>query len=73
MDNIPPLRPWRLKNGLTQRTAAGLIPVTRTTWARWETGTRKIDDKLLPQVEEKTGIPARYLRPDLAVLIEAAQ
>lgn len=68
---INPVRAWRLEQGLTQRQAASLIPVTRTTWARWETGARQVAEELLPQVSKQTGIPKRNLRPDLAELMGA--
>lgn len=46
----------------------------RPTVHRWETGARKIGKDNLDVVSEKTGIPKRELRPDLAeVMREAAE
>lgn len=39
---------------------------------RWETGARKIGETKLNSVSEKTGIPKRELRPDLADLVSEA-
>lgn len=44
---------------------ARLLGVARVTVKRWETGDRNIDPDLVPSVAEKTGIPAKELRPDL--------
>ncbi len=41
------------------------LGVSRLTVVRWESGERKIGRPLLPMVAEKTGIPAKDLRPDL--------
>lgn len=54
---------------LTRTQAAAQVPVSRTTWFRWESGARKIDQDKLPRVAEVTGIPAKELRPDLAELL----
>lgn len=50
---------------LTQADLARDLKVARTTIARWETGARKPDESLLAKITEKTGIPAKELRPDL--------
>lgn len=60
-NHVPPLAPGE---------AANLIPVSRSTWSRWEAGIRKIDDKVLPRVVEVTSIPAKELRPDLVRILE---
>lgn len=74
MTAIPQLKTYRAANGLSQKAAAEKVAVARETWARWEIGTHKIDDDLLPLVAETTGIPKRELRPDLAeVMREAAE
>lgn len=67
-----PLRAYRLKQEprLSQRQLADLLGVKRTTVARWETGTRKVDKELLPKVSEATGIAPAELRPDLAALLQ---
>jgi transcriptional regulator with XRE-family HTH domain len=70
-----PLKAYRTKQNprLSQGQLAGLLGVTRTTVARWETGARKVDKDLVPTVSAKTGIPAKEIRPDLAELFEGAQ
>lgn len=64
---IHPLRAYRLSRNPPMSIAqlADLLGVGRPTVFRWETGTRKIDANLIHSVSEKTGIPARELRPDL--------
>jgi transcriptional regulator with XRE-family HTH domain len=64
-----PLKDYREANGLTQEALAGELGVSSITVSRWETGARKIDPELLGAVSEKTGIPKRELRPDLADLL----
>lgn len=68
MENIHPLKTFRETQDppLTQDQLADLLGVSRTTVARWETGTRKVDRELLLLVSQKTGIPTNELRPDLA-------
>ena len=58
---------------LSQGQLAGLLGVTRTTVARWETRTRKVDHELLPKISEATGIAPAVLRPDLADLMKVAE
>jgi transcriptional regulator with XRE-family HTH domain len=58
---------------LTQDQLAGLLGVSRTTVARWETGTRKLGKDWLTRVSKKTGIAPAKLRPDLAALMRAAE
>ncbi len=72
MDDTHPLKTYRESQQppLTQGQLADILDVDRVTVARWETGTRKIDDELLPLVSQVTGIPKVYLRPDLARLLE---
>ena len=71
-----PLTAFRI-NQTPQLTKAGLaklLGVSRPTAHRWETGERKIGPDSLAAVSEKTGIPKRELRPDLAEkLDEVAQ
>lgn len=64
-----PLKAYRTERGLTQDALAKELGVTSISVSRWETGARKIDDALLPDIAEKTGIPKRQLRPDLAELL----
>lgn len=74
MDGIPQLKIYRKAEKLSQKKAAAGVGVARETWARWEIGKHKIDADLVPVVSEKTGIPPRELRPDLAeVMREAAE
>jgi transcriptional regulator with XRE-family HTH domain len=69
MHAIPQLKNYRKAADLSQLEAAQKVGVTRETWARWELGHRKIARSILPTVAEKTGIPPRELRPDLAELM----
>lgn len=63
------LREDRQKRGLSQAAYAEFLGYHRLTVVRWETGKRKPSPRELKQIEKKTGIPARKLRPDLAVLM----
>lgn len=80
MHAISPLKTFRQKHEpkLSQAALAAQLGVTRLTVTRWESGARKIDPDLVPLVAEKTGIPAKELRPDivekhLEIYGEAAQ
>jgi transcriptional regulator with XRE-family HTH domain len=70
-----PLKAYRLRQEprLSQAKFAKRLGVTRTTVARWETGTRKVDHELLPRVVEETGIAPSDLRPDLADLLKVRE
>lgn len=69
-----PLKTYRTSQGKSQDAIAKVLGVSSVTVSRWETGARMIDKALLPSISEKTGIPARELRPDLAELMgEGAQ
>jgi transcriptional regulator with XRE-family HTH domain len=72
MDKVHPLRSYREREGLTQRQLAESLGVTRTTVARWETFVRNVDGSRVQLVSDKTGIPKRELRPDLAKIVEAS-
>ena len=65
---LHPLVAYRKQHELTQKDLAERLEVARETLARWETG-RRIDDRLLPRVAHRTGIPRGVLRPDLARLL----
>lgn len=66
-----PLRKYRDCHKLSQRALAQRLGVSRITIIRWENGHRQIDSDLLPDIEEKTGISPRELRPDLAKIMRA--
>ena len=53
----------------TRAALARDLNVSKTTIARWEEGTRKVDQKLVTDISSKTGIPVKELRPDLADLV----
>lgn len=61
-----PLKAFREAQEISQAELARLLGVSRPTAHRWETGVRKIGPNSLAAVSEKTGIPKRDLRPDLA-------
>lgn len=65
-----PLQSFRERQQLTKAALAKLLGVSRPTAHRWETGARKIGVDSLSQVSERTGIPKRELRPDLADALE---
>jgi transcriptional regulator with XRE-family HTH domain len=75
--NLPgmthPLTKYREENQLSQPELARLLGVGRSTVHRWEAGGRKIKPELVPAVSEKTGIPAKELRPDLELLLGGIQ
>lgn len=63
------LRVYRKTHALTPGQAARNVDVSRSTWFRWESGARPIDESLLPRVAIVTGITPRDLRPDLATIL----
>lgn len=67
MDKIHPLRAYRERHQppLSRAKLADELGVGRPTLFRWESGARKIDAERLPEITQKTGIPAKELRPDL--------
>lgn len=67
MQDIHPLKVYRETQTprLSQAGLASKLGVARLTVLRWETGERKINPSLIPTVTERTGIPAKELRPDL--------
>ncbi len=71
--NHHPLKTFREKQAppLTQNQLADLVGVSRTTIARWETGTRRPGRNWLSKLAKKTGIAPAKLRPDLAELMRA--
>lgn len=73
MEAVHPLKVFREKQEppLSQQGLADLLGVDRVTVARWETGARKVDAELLPNVATRTGIPRSELRPDLAALLNS--
>ena len=75
MHAISPLRTYRQSQEpkLSQEALAHKLGVTRLTVTRWESGARKINLSLVPLIAERTGIPAKELRPDLAELMGATR
>ena len=68
------LTEYREQRGWTPAELARFLGEHRTTVHRWEAGARRIGRNKLEHVSEKTGIPKRELRPDLAeVMREAAE
>lgn len=65
-----PLYRYRKERGQTQEQLAHDLGVTGVTVSRWETGRRSVDRDLVPAISQKTKIPPRELRPDLAELID---
>ena len=75
MEDRQPLKvltDYRQTQGMTPAELARFLGMPRPTVHRWETGARKIGPGKLKSVSEKTGIPTRDLRPDLAEMIEVA-
>jgi transcriptional regulator with XRE-family HTH domain len=68
-----PLKAFRESRQLSKADMARHLGVSRSIAHRWETGERKIGPDSLAAVSEKTGIPRRELRPDLAEKLEDAQ
>jgi transcriptional regulator with XRE-family HTH domain len=77
MSAIHPLKTYRITHEprLSQAALAAQLGVARMTVIRWENDRAKIDVSLIRSVAEKTGIPAKELRPDLVELLadEAAE
>lgn len=74
MEAIHPLKKFRTDQDppLSRKALADLLGVDRQTIYRWETAKRKPEGDDLKKVIEKTGIPARELRPDLVELLGSA-
>lgn len=66
-----PLKSYRERQDppLSQQALAEKLDVDRLTIHRWETNKRKPGLDHLPKITERTGIPARELRPDLVELL----
>jgi transcriptional regulator with XRE-family HTH domain len=64
-----PLRAYRSRENLTQAQLAKRLGLRRETIARWEIGAARPDRALLSDIEAKTGVPAKELRPDLAEIL----
>jgi transcriptional regulator with XRE-family HTH domain len=75
MDSLHPLAAYRDRQDpkMSQADLGRLLGVTRVTVHRWESGARKIDPELVASISQKTGIPGRLLRPDLASMMEPAE
>lgn len=61
---------YRNALGLTQAQLATRLGVSDVAVSRWESGARRIETGLLPDIARRTGIPAAQLRPDLAEILE---
>lgn len=73
---VHPLTAYRTSQEppLTEADLARKLGVGRAAVNRWEKGARKIRTDLVLMVSERTGIPAKDLRPDLERLFgESAQ
>jgi len=57
------------KPPLSKAELAAQLGASRASITRWESGVRKIDASLVPDIAAITGIPVRQLRPDLAKLL----
>lgn len=70
MDQIHPLRAYRERQDppLSQEQLADKLGTSKASVSRWETGERKPEVELVPDISAKTGIPPAELRPDLAAL-----
>lgn len=75
MEHVHPLRAYRKNQQppLSQKQLADMLGVDRVTVARWEAGTRNVDQERLPAIAERTGIAPAKLRPDLMKLLNAPQ
>ena len=71
MESIHPLKAFREKQEppLSQGGLAVLLGVERETVTRWESGARKVSNQKLSDISQRTGIPKRVLRPDLAEIM----
>lgn len=67
---IHALRRYREARCLTQAELGKELGVWHVTISRWETGQRKIDERYLSRVRQRTGLSLAELRPDLAPLME---
>ncbi len=67
---IHPLRSYREATGITLDELSIRIGTTKATLSQIETGKRLVSQELLPKIREVTDIPARVLRPDLAVIFD---
>ena len=65
-----PLTIYRTRHNLSQAKLARLLNVSNATVCRWEAGNRKVDRDRLRDIAERTGIPVRDLRPDLAEIMD---
>ncbi len=66
-----PLETYRKQHAMTRAALARHLSVSKTTVARWELGIRNIDEALVRHVSDRTGIPAKELRPDAVERHEA--
>lgn len=59
------LKRWRQTHGKSLVEAGELIGVTGVQWHRYESGTRRVADNRVLEIERITGISRHELRPDI--------
>ena len=69
---VHPLQAYREQRGWSQAELARYLEVNRATLNRWERFERQVGRSSVPAISQKTGIPARDLRPDWAEAIGSA-
>jgi putative transcriptional regulator len=67
-----PLKEWRKREGLRQEDAAARLGISKPTVSRLEKGRRMPSLTLAVKLSERTGIPVKLFRPDLAEILEAS-
>jgi transcriptional regulator with XRE-family HTH domain len=73
MEAKHPLETYREAQHLSRFDLAKVLGISPVTLFRWEKGTRQPNPKKLSDITEKTGIPAKELRPDLVEKLGASQ
>jgi transcriptional regulator with XRE-family HTH domain len=73
MEAKHPLEAYRTSHEMSRAKLAKLLGVSPVTLFRWEKGDRQPNPTKLADITEKTGIPAKELRPDLVEKLGAAQ
>ncbi len=73
MEAKHPLEAYREAQQLSRFDLAKRLGISPVTLFRWEKGTRQPNPDKLSDITEKTGIPAKELRPDLAEKLAGTQ